>query len=156
VVVRRGRLGTVCARGASPAQQAGPSTSPLGDQVSVAVIASTSLGVVGGVLLGYLGGKGFARKLSAGSSSPKIVLRCALAGGLVMLLPALFLSFVVGGNLGGGWGEVALGRIGIPLGLAAGICVVLSILLSSSALFGAVLGKAVASFRSPNNRWRGP
>jgi hypothetical protein len=124
--------------------------------VSAAVIAATSLGVVGGVLLGYLGGKGFALKLSAGSSSPKIVLGCALAGGLVMLLPAFFLSFVVGGNLGGGWGEVALGRIGIPLGLAAGICTVLTILLSSSALIGAVLGKAVASFRSPNNRWRGP
>ena len=124
--------------------------------MSVAVIAATSLGVIGGVLLGYLGGKGFARKLSEGSSSPKIVLGCALAGGLVMLLPALFLSFVVGGNLGGGWGDVVLGRIGIPLGLAAGICAVLSILLSSSALIGAVLGKAVASFRSPNNRWRGP
>ncbi len=86
--------------------------------MSVTVIAATSLGVIGGVLLGYLGGKGLARKLSEGSSSPKIVLGCALAGGLVMLLPALFLSFVVGGNLGGGWGDVVLGRIGIPLGLA--------------------------------------
>ena len=124
--------------------------------MSAAVIAAISFGVVGGVLLGYLGGKGFARKLSAGSNSPKIVLGCALAGGFAMLLPAFFLSFVVGGNLGGGWGEVALGRIGIPLGLAAGICTVLAILLSSSALIGAVLGKAVASFRSTNNRWRGP
>ena len=146
----------MCAPAARQAWSSGPSTSPLGDQVSVAVIAATSLGVVGGVLLGYLGGRGFARKLSAGSSSPKIVLGCAFAGGLVTLLPALFLSFVVGGNLGGGWGEVALGRIGIPLGLAAGICAVLSILLSSSALIGALLGKAAASFRSPNNRWRGP
>ena len=156
MVIRRGRWKTVCARGADQAASAGRSTSPVGDQVSVAVIAATSLGVVGGVLLGYLGGRGFARKLSAGSSSPKIVLGCALAGGLVTLLPALFLSFVVGGNLGGGWGDVALGRIGIPLGLAAGICAVLSILLSSSALIGALLGKAAASFRSPNNGWRGP
>jgi hypothetical protein len=123
--------------------------------VSVAVFAAISLGVGGGVLFGYLGGKAIASRLSTRSSSPKIVLGCAFAGGLVMLLPALFLSFVLGGNLGGGWGDVALGPIGIPIGLAAGICVVLSILLSLSALIGAVLGKAVASFRSPNHRWRG-
>jgi hypothetical protein len=146
----------VCTRGSDRALLCGPSTSPLGDQVSVAVFAAISLGVVGGVLLGYLGGKRIASRLSAASNSPKIVLGCALAGGLLMLLPALFLSFVLGGNLGGGWGDVALGRIGVPIGIAAGIGVVLSILLSSSALIGALLGKAVASFRSPNNRWRGP
>jgi hypothetical protein len=146
----------LCTRGSNWALLGGPSTSPLGDQVSGAVFAAISLGVVGGVLLGYLGGRRIAGRLSAGSSSPKIVLVCALAGGLLMLLPALFLSFVLGGNLGGGWGDIALGRIGVPIGIAAGIGVVLSVLLSSSALIGALLGKAVASFRSPNNRWRDP
>ena len=45
MVWRRGRLGTVCARGASPAQQAGPSTSPL---AAVLTFISWAAFLVGG------------------------------------------------------------------------------------------------------------
>src|SRR6266566_10015221 len=41
-VWRRGRLGTVCARGACPAWSSGPSTSPLGGRQLRAMIAASS------------------------------------------------------------------------------------------------------------------
>jgi hypothetical protein len=124
--------------------------------VSAGVVAAISFGGLGGVVLGYLCGRWVARKLSATSTSPRTVLTCAVVGWLVMVLPAFYLSFVLGGTIGGSWGEVGLGPLGVMVGLAVGICVVLSVGLSAGALFGSLIGAAVAPLRSPNNRWRGP
>jgi len=129
--------------------------------MGAAVIAATSLGVAAGFGLSYLFGRYVARKLSADSASQRSVVRGAVGGAALMLLPAFFLSFVAGGNLGGGWGsalgqQFGLERLGVVVGLAVGICAVLWIVVSAGALLGAFLGRGVASFGSPNNRSRGP
>src|SRR5258706_270794 len=63
------------------------------------------------------------------SASEWGVVRAFGIGGMFLgVVPALLLSIVVGGNLGGGWGEALLGPLaGVPIGLAAGIVVVFSV-----------------------------
>ena len=107
------------------------------------------IGLIGGAFFGYLLSKTLAFRLSKLSPSPRIVIACAAAGALLMLLPAFFLSFVVGGNLGGAWGEIAsnnigLGAVGVLFGLAVGIAAVLGSVLVLGALLGGVLGKVLA------------
>jgi hypothetical protein len=80
------------------------------------------------------------------------LVRLALAGTLVALLPALLLSIVVGGTLGEAWGERALGRLGFaasgaPIGLAVGVALVFALLLMAGAASGIVLGKAWIRYR---------
>jgi hypothetical protein len=113
------------------------------------VILAVGIGIVAGVFAGFLLSKAIVLRLSEPSSSPRIVIAFAAAGGLAILLPALFLSFVVGGNLGGGWGAVAsenmgIGSVGVPFGLAAGIAIVLCVSLTVGTLLGSLLGKVFA------------
>ena len=114
-----------------------------------AVIIAIAFGLIGGAFFGYLSSKALAFRLSKLSPSPRIVIACAAVGALLMLLPAFFLSFVVGGNLGGAWGGVAstnigLGSAGMPFGLAVGIAVVLASVLVVGVLLGGLLGKVLA------------
>ena len=113
-----------------------------------AVMLAVGIGVISGVFAGFLLSKAIVLKLSKQSSSPRIVIACATAGALLILLPVFFLSFVVGGNLGGAWGSVAsesmgLGSVGVPFGLAGGIAIVLGVGLVFGALLGGLIGKVL-------------
>lgn len=68
----------------------------------------------------------------------------AIIAGLLGLLPAFFYATVIGGTLGGGLGEIAFGwfgleRIGVPVGLAFGLTVVISTLIILAVAVGAGL-----------------
>ena len=91
-------------------------------------------------------------RLCTGSSSPTLVARFTVAGAVVALLPAGFLSFVVGGTLGGGAASTMLGTFGVPvgIGIAVGICVVFGVVVAVCAvglgLVGRWVGRLVARF----------
>jgi hypothetical protein len=114
-----------------------------------AVSVAIAVGLIGGACFGYFLSKALAFRLSRLSPSPRIVIACAGAGALLMLFPAFFLCFAVGGSLGGAWGEAAgsrigLGSVGAPFGLAAGIAAVLGGVPVLGTLLGGLLGRVLA------------
>jgi hypothetical protein len=116
-----------------------------------AIWTATALGLIGGVALVYVIGSALARRFPSRS----LAVRLALAGAAIAVLPAFFLSFVVGGTLGGAWGEHLLGRIGmrssgVPVGLALGISLVFACVVLVGATVGVLLGKAVLCYQ----QWR--
>jgi hypothetical protein len=123
-----------------------------------AMFVATSVGLIGGALVGYWLSKTLALKLSKRASGRRIVNVCASLGALLSLVPACFLSFVVGGNLGGSWGEVAsapLGaeKLGVPIGLSIGIALTLGVGLTVGTLLGGLAGKALSNLL-PNQKGR--
>ena len=107
------------------------------------------LGYIGGVLLSYLCGRwivfAMSGRITLQELRRSLVGFLGIVGGMATLLPALFLGTVVGGNLGGGYGEVVsasmgFGMAGVPVGLALGICLVTSALTSGGVLLGAGIG----------------
>ena len=101
-----------------------------------AIWIATALGLVGGVALCLL-----VRK----TLLPRVPSRLAFAGAFVALLPALFLSLVVGGTVGGAWGEQLFGQIGlpasgVPVGLALGIAVIFALVVLGGAAIGRLIG----------------
>jgi len=116
---------------------------------------ATLLGLAGGLALAYTLGKAILPRLVARSQHMSLLVRMAFAGTVVAALPALFLSIVVGGTLGGSWGAHAFGRLGLPasgapIGLALGIALVFALVVVGGAAIGVLLGKAVVIYR----RWR--
>jgi hypothetical protein len=90
--------------------------------------------------------------LSAWSAAPIGRVRLgAVAGGVLILLPALFLSFVMGGNFGGGLGGYFAGDLGVPVGLGFGIAVVLAVGLGLGAGGGGALVALVHRFFGSQN-----
>lgn len=108
------------------------------------------LGYVGGVLLTYFFGRWIVSAFGARIAfvEPKRNLPGLLGavGGLLALLPGLFLGTVVGGNLGGAYGEAmskaaGLGMLGVPIGLAVGVAIVTTFVACAGVLLGAAVGK---------------
>jgi hypothetical protein len=113
---------------------------------------ATALGLGGGAALAYAMGKALLPRAVAKSEDMLLFVRLAFAGTVVALLPALLLSFVIGGTLGGAWGERVFGLLGIPLsgvpaGLALGIALVFALVVVGGGAVGIVLGKAVVRYR---------
>ena len=102
-----------------------------------------ALGLFGGAIVGY-----FVAVRLVGRMAPmgrlSIVNWCASAVGLLALLPAGFVAFVAGGNLGGAWAETFLGPLGVSLGIALGVGLCLAVLLCVAAAIGAALGVVVS------------
>jgi hypothetical protein len=118
---------------------------------------ATALGLVGGVVLAYAVGKAVLPRAVARSADMLLFVRLAFAGTVVALLPALFLSLVVGGTLGGAWGERVFDRLGIPLsgapaGLALGVALVFALVVLGGGASGFCLGKAVICLRQRQAR----
>lgn len=110
---------------------------------------SSALGLIGGVALMYLAAKATVPRMITGARDRRLLLRLALAGTLVALLPALFLSLVVGATLGGAWGRqllapYGLGASGAPLGLALGIALVFAGVVLCGTMAGILLGRLLA------------
>jgi uncharacterized membrane-anchored protein len=115
--------------------------------------AASILGLLGGFLLAYRMGRKLLPKLISATSDRMLAIWLALGGTIAMLLPAFFLSFVVGGTLGAALGEqlsqpLGLGIAGVPLGLAAGIAVVFAVTLLGGALGALGVARFIVWFRS--------
>ncbi len=118
---------------------------------------ATMLGLAGGVALSYVGGRLLLQRLVGGSTDVLPIARLALAGGVVALVPALLLSFVVGGTLGGAWGQYLFEHFGLPMsgvpaGLALGIALVFAGVLLGGAAGGALIGRWLARYRRAQQR----
>ena len=118
----------------------------------MAIWIATALGLAGGVVLAYAAGRTILPRMVARSQDMYLAVRMALAGAIVALLPAFFLSIVVGGTLGGAWGEQVFRQIGVPSsgvpsGLAIGIALVFAAVLIVGTGMGLLLAKAVIVYR---------
>jgi hypothetical protein len=118
--------------------------------VKYSVLIAMTLGYSTGVLGGYLLSRRIVLRLSRGCSRPRLVVWVGALSGFGALLPGFFLSTVMGGTLGGGYGEVAtqavgIGSLGVPLGLGLGLAVVLAVVVAGGALAGAAVGRLIAS-----------
>jgi hypothetical protein len=102
-----------------------------------------ALGLFGGAFVGYLVAVRLVRRI-ASMGRLNIVSGFASATGLLALLPAGFVAFVAGGNLGGAWAETVLGPLGVALGIALGVGLLLAVLLCIAAVIGAGLGVVVS------------
>jgi len=113
---------------------------------------ATALGLGAGVVLAYAVGKAVLPRAVAKADDALLFVRLAFAGTVVALLPALLLSLVIGGTLGGAWGERVFGRLGVPssgvpVGLAIGIALVFALVVLGGGAIGMFLGKAVIRHR---------
>ena len=120
----------------------------------LAVFLGVGAGLVGGVLCAYFVARTLLRRIIE-PQYHALGVTLAVIGALAVLLPSFFLSFVVGGNLGGAWAAyvtepLSAEAVGIPFGLAVGIALVLAIGLLVGALFGIWITKGVILLR----QWR--
>jgi hypothetical protein len=116
---------------------------------------ATALGLFGGFALAYAVGSVFLPRAVAKADDMLLFVRLAFAGTVVAFLPAIILALVVGGTLGGAWGEYVFGRLGFglsgaPFGLAVGIALVFATVLLSGGAGAILLAKALVRFR----KWR--
>src|SRR5258708_13529387 len=96
------------------------------------------IGFTGGVLLGYLAARAITRVLRRESPHQRLMAGFVAVGFIAAIPAAFFPSFVVGGNIGGGWGayvseSVGLGSIGVPLGIPTEIATALPVGLTIGA-----------------------
>lgn len=113
---------------------------------------ATILGLAGGLALTYALGKAILPRMVARSAHASLLVRLAFAGTVIAVLPALFLSLVVGGTLGGAWGRHTFAQLGfplsgVPIGLAFGVATVFALVMIAGAVSGVALGKAVVWYR---------
>jgi MFS family permease len=116
---------------------------------------ATALGLAGGVALAYALGSAVMPGVVAKADDALLFARLAFAGTVVAFLPAIILSLVVGGTLGGAWGEYVFGRLGFassgaPFGLAVGVALVFAAVLLSGAAGAILLTKGLLRYR----KWR--
>lgn len=82
----------------------------------------------------------------------RIYLFFGIAGGLLMILPAHFLSIVFGGNMGVGYGLIigeilGIKSIGIASGIAFGIFIVALIVIMFGVLMGSIIGDTLIKIK---------
>lgn len=99
-----------------------------------AAFLATAVGILLGAGLGFAGSRMVARI--------PFSRRWVAGGALAALVPAFFLAFVVGGNLGGSYSAAVFGSP-VP-GLAFGIALVLGGVITSGAILGGVVGRFVS------------
>ena len=111
------------------------------------VFFTMAMGILIGAIFGSWLSKLIAYEISKLSFSPHIVLTCATVSTVLILLPAIALSFMIGGTFGGGVGEAVNNSFGLELrgasigvGLAVGIAFVLGVSLAIGSLIGSLFG----------------
>lgn len=107
------------------------------------------MAIATGLLLGYWLSKALALKLSMKSNAPRFVTSCSALGTLLIIFPALYVSFIVGGNLGGGLGEfvsknMGFDFLGVPIGLFIGITIVFGSGIAIGSLVGGLIGRLIS------------
>jgi hypothetical protein len=106
--------------------------------MSIFAFFPMALGIGAGLLLGLTATK---RLIAHCDHASKLA---PAVGGALATVPAIFLSIVIGGTAGGGFGEALLGQAGIEVGLAVGIAMVLGAGISLGAIAGAAMSWLVA------------
>lgn len=114
-----------------------------------------AVGLSGGVFLGYWLSKLLTLKLCESSIAPRLVIACSTVGAILFALPALIVSFILGGNIGGGFGaliteSIGLGSVGAPVGLTIGIAFILGTGLVVGALVGGLIGTLLTHALPPS------
>ena len=102
-----------------------------------------AVGFAVGALLCYLVTERIVRRITT-LGRATVVRVCALAAGLLALVPASFPAFVLGGNFGGAWAAFLLGQWAVAFGIGFGIALALAICVCGAAVVGAVLGVVVS------------
>jgi hypothetical protein len=111
--------------------------------VATQIFTASIAGLVAGGAVAFATTRWLLGRFAGLSSRPALVHRVAWAGCVSLLLPAAFVAFVVGGNIGGALGARSLAHIesvGIAVGIFAGVGLVLAVLLIAGALLGALAG----------------
>ena len=103
--------------------------------MSIFAFFPMAFGIGAGLLLGLTATKRLISHFDDRAS--KVV---PVIGAVLATVPAMFLSIVIGGTAGGGFGEALLGQAGIAVGLAVGIAMVLGAGILLGAIAGAAMG----------------
>jgi hypothetical protein len=106
------------------------------------------VGFVGAAVMAVWNVGRIVRALIPHRRSRRLAYLLAIIGGTAAIYPALFLSFLVGGNLGGAYGESLSSQgtsaaIGTAIGLSIGIAVILGLIVSIGAMIGALVAKLI-------------
>lgn len=117
--------------------------------MNVAMFISVGLGYIGGVAAAlFLGRRIVAVVLRAGqfqAAQRRSIVRMAVAGGLVALVPALLLGTLVGATLGGAYaGAVSNPGGGVLAGTAVGMFAVVGLIMCVAVAIGAYFGRFIA------------
>lgn len=101
-------------------------------------------GIICGPFLAYIAARPVVRRIAGTARCPAAVSRASVVAGAIGTPLALFVAFVGGGNLGGGWlaglfRHSGIQFVGVSLGLALGIGLVLACGIWVSAVVGAFL-----------------
>jgi len=122
--------------------------------VNTATPIAIAVGYIGGIALAYCCGRALIVRLGGRIAFRDKVGMLGMVGGIVALGPSLFLATVVGGTLGGAYGEVIstslnLGSAGVPIGLALGLVAVTTFVASCGVLVGAAVGRLINALSRP-------
>ena len=102
-----------------------------------------AIGVAAGALLGYVATESVVERIGR-FGRVAIVRTCAIAAGVIAVVPVSFFAFVVGGNMGGGSAAYLLGEWAVAFGIGFGIAVAFSICMLCAATFGAAIGVIIS------------
>ena len=113
-----------------------------------------ALGYVGGIALTYLCGRAVVVRFGGRIAFRDKIGMLGVAGGMLALGPALFFATVVGGNLGGAYGEtvsafLGLGSVGVPIGLGLGLIAVTTVVATCGVILGAGIGRLINALSAP-------
>jgi hypothetical protein len=114
--------------------------------VNASSLALTLLGYISGTAGGYVLSRRIVRRITSNSFQPRLIVWLGVVGGLVALLPAVFLAMVVGASAGGGIGAAmdetfALKSAGAQIGFPIGVAVVFAVVLAMGVAAGASVGR---------------
>ena len=114
----------------------------------VLIALAIFVGFVGAAVMAVWNVGRIVRALIPQRRSRRLAYLLAIIGGAAAIYPALLLSFVVGDNLGGAYGESlspqgTSAAIGRAIGLSIGIAVILGLIVSIGATIGALVAKLI-------------
>ncbi len=106
-----------------------------------------AMAIAGGFVVAYR----VSKKLLKHNATGIIQRKFGAVVGALSVIPALFISTVIGGNLGGGYGEavsrsLGLRSAGIPIGLAIGLFTIIVLVMWVFTFIGIIIGGVVNDF----------
>lgn len=127
--------------------------------MEVVVWGASFLGLALGAVMAFVIGKLLLLPVVEKSSYPAFMARWGIAGLVVSVLPAFFLSFVIGGTFGGSLGERLFFVIGLPwsgvsLGVGIGIAVVFALVLLAGTGLSLLIGRRLLRYLEDKVRSR--
>ena len=108
---------------------------------------AVGVGYLAGVIAAFVLGRrvlAYLVRRAASLAERRMIVRVGAAGGLVALLPALFLGTVIGGTLGGVVGDrLAPSSAGAAMGLAIGQFAVVCVTVVAAVALGGACGQFI-------------